>query len=363
MNVLTGLSQDYHRPQSSPGGYEWWHFDGEDPTSAVAFTLDYHAGNLSSAYYQQALKDYWEKTRSPLAGGGADAPPPTPPNPLDYCGVTMRFFRNGSSLGEALLEQSGKGLKASDHLSAFMLGANRFNWDGISDPPSWVVTAQAPVKGGQKILRARLFFTPEIHDKKLPQALLSHSTHTWILAAPRCRVEGTLQWCDAKGDVEREEGFVGTGAHDHYFGSVPLDRFIRGWHWGRAFLGETTVHYSWMDPLDPQAQPEGTWGGIVLLAEPGREPRILKAAEVEVGQGTRNFFLLPYKKHLLFKTEEGDLEVLHGSPLSDGPVELTLPSQVRWKGSEGTGLSHFLYPPRLSSKWFFPMLKGRTTAG
>ncbi len=66
MNLLTGVNQDFHRPQKAPGAYEWWHFDGIDDRTGYSFSIQFFAGNLFSAYYQDSLKTYWEKTKSPL---------------------------------------------------------------------------------------------------------------------------------------------------------------------------------------------------------------------------------------------------------------------------------------------------------
>src|SRR5258708_5948386 len=145
MNLLAGIEQDFHRPLQSPGAYEWWHFDGTDEKSGYAFSLQFFAGNLFSAYYQDSLKTYWEKTKSPLLEQSTTAMPEAP-NPLDYCGVAFRIFHQGRMVGEGLQEFSARFFKASDKEGAVLLRPNRFNWDKTRDPPSYVVTAQAPLK-------------------------------------------------------------------------------------------------------------------------------------------------------------------------------------------------------------------------
>jgi carotenoid 1,2-hydratase len=361
MNLLSGIQQDFHRPQKSPGAYEWWHFDGADEKSGYAFSLQFFAGNLFSPYYQDSLKTYWQKTKSPLspgalAKGNAGISDVPFPNPLDYCGVAFRIFHKGRMVGEALQEFSSKFLKASDRQGAVLLGPNRFNWDEKGDPPSYVITAQVPTRGG-RLLRARLFFTPQTGDiLNLPQPDF-HSTHTWILAAPRCHVEGTLQWCDAQGEVDREQAFVGLGYHDHHFGSVPLDRFVGSWHWGRAFLGDETLVYSARTPAEG-----GAASGILLTLDPG-EIQTWKVG-FDLSSNRRNFFWLPYHKRIGF-TGAHSLEIEHDQLLSDGPASLIFEDQVEWikngKGQKGIGMSNYLYTPRLSSRFFFPMLKGKTS--
>ncbi len=195
-------------------------------------------------------------------------------------------------------------MKASDKQGAVLLGPNRFNWDERGDPPSYTVTVQAPVKGGKKLLRARLFFTPLLNEfPSLPQNEI-HSTHTWVLAAPLCHVEGTLQWVDNQGESEKEQSFVGKGYHDHHFGSVPLDRFVKAWHWGRAFLGDETLVYSMQVPTEGEGAPEG----FLLTAGPDG----IQAWRVafELSKNRRNFFWLPYQKSLSF-TDAQSLKINH----------------------------------------------------
>ncbi len=356
MNLLTGVNQDFHRPQKAPGAYEWWHFDAEDEKSGYSFSIQFFAGNLFSAYYQDSLKTYWEKTKSPLVDA-SPKPAEGAPNPLDYCGVTFRIFHKGGLVGESLQEFEGAFLKASDKQGAVLLGPNRFNWDERGDPPSYTITVQAPVKGGKKLLRARLFFTPLLTQfPSFPQNEI-RSTHTWVLAAPLCHVEGTLQWVDARGESEKERPFVGKGYHDHHFGSVPLDRFVKAWHWGRAFLGEETLVYSVQIPAEVQEKPEG-----FLLTSGTSGIQVWRVA-YELSKNRRNFFWLPYQKNLGF-TDAQSLSISHRQILSEGPVSLIFGDGVQWTTGEitleGKGMSNYLYTPRLSSRFFFPMLKGKT---
>ncbi len=353
MNLLSGVEQDFHRPQTTPGGYEWWHFDGTDDNSGLSFSAQFYAGHLLSPYYQENLAAYWKGTKSPLVSGQA----PIPPNPLDHTGVIFRVFHKGNLIGEFLEEFDPGMLKASDHSPAVLLGPNRFNWLADGNPPSYALTLQGPIKNGRQSLRARLFFTPE----KMNIPTLSPSedwpTHTWVLAAPRCHVEGTLEWCDAEGEVKQEKVFVGKGYHDHHFGSVPPGQFVKAWYWGRAFLGAETLIYSLQVPVDKKESP---WGFLFTAAK--GEAQYWKVS-YKLSQGRRNVFWLPYFKKLGF-TDAHSLEVEHCQVLSDGPATLTFEDRVSWQGEgkalQGTGQSQYLYLPRLGSRLFAPMIKGMT---
>lgn len=362
MNLLSGVNQDFHRPQKSPGSYEWWHFDGTDDQTGLSFSLQFYAGNLFSAYYQNNLKTYWQKTKSPFADGSVNKSflDAAPPNPLDYCGVTFRVFRNDNLVEESFQEFSGMFLKASDRHGAVKLGPSRFNWDEGGNPPSYVITVQSPLHRKKGYLRTRLFFTPLLKNlPNLPPPEIP-STHTWVLAAPLCHVEGTFQWCDMFGDVEKEEGFIGKGYHDHHWGSVPLNRFIKSWHWGRAFIGDKTFIYSIQTPIAESEKTES----ILLVLNKEKIETISRMSEIQFNRRRHNFFCLPYEGNLSFNSPDR-LKINHKRILSDGPVSLIFQDQIELKTSEktlkGSGLSSYLYTPRLSGKFFFPMLKAKAT--
>lgn len=355
MNLLSGVEQDFHRPQKTPGAYEWWHFDGTDDTSGISFSAQFYAGHLLSPYYQEKLAAYWKEAKSPMVSG--KAPLADPPNPLDHTGVIFRIFHKGALLDEFLQEFDPGMLKASERDPAVLLGSNRFNWDPAGDPASYTVTLQGQVKGGRQSLRARLFFTPQKFSFPLPQRSETLPTHTWILAAPLCHVEGTLEWCDSEGNVKKELTFVGKGYHDHHFGSVPLGQFVKAWHWGRAFGGDETLVYSVRIPMDEKEPPEGF---LLTLSPSGAEAW---SVSYRLSQNRRNFFWLPYQKNLAF-TDVQSLRIGHQQVLSDGPVSLIFEDRVQWlkngKILKGSGMSNYLYTPRLSSRFFFPMLKAKT---
>jgi carotenoid 1,2-hydratase len=353
MNLLSGVREDHHRPQKNPGAYEWWNFDASDDKSGLTFSAQFYAGHLRSAHYQQALSAYWGRTKSPLLERSAPTVP-NPPNPLDFTGVIFQLYKDGRTLAEFFQEFEPGTLKASDRAPAVLLGPDRFHWEEKGDPPSYVLTLQGAVGGG-KTLRARLFFTP--HGLPLPGAHVSETlpTHTWVLAAPLCHVEGTFQWCDEKAEVVREEAFLGKGSHDHHFGTVPLDRFVSAWHWGRAYFEDQVVLYSVQVPVDTKEQPEGT---LVFLSH-GKAEAVCHTQALELSRKGRNFFLLPFHRSLRFRSAPA-LRVEHREVLSDGPLSLLFRDAVSFEGQpEVEGLSQFLYPPRLSNPLFFPMLKGR----
>lgn len=350
MNLLSSVEQDFHRPQKSPGAYEWWHFDGQDDHSGYSFSAQFYAGNPLSPYYQQALRRYLKETRSPLVGASAN----TPPQASDFCGVVFRVFPKSGRGDEFVQEFTPGQLKASEEQAAVLLGPNRFLWDASGDPPGYAMTLQGKISKGRS-LRARLFFIPERTPTLPVQAFGTLPSHTWILAAPRCRTEGAIQWCDDQGNVSAQMPWAGTGYHDHHFGTVPLDRFLKNWHWGHALLGSKTILYSRQEPLAADEKPQGLW-----MALDKNEFKVRDAA-FQVSRKRWSSFFLPYAQQLEFGNLDA-FQVRHENILSDHPFALTLRDRIAWRGDgarlQGFGFSTVLYPPRFSNRFFYPLLKG-----
>jgi carotenoid 1,2-hydratase len=160
--------------------------------------------------------------------------------------------------------------------------------------------------------------------------------------------------------VEKEQGFVGKGYHDHHWGSVPLDRFVKSWHWGRAFIGDKTLVYSVQTPQEENETPES----IVAVFDKNKPILLRRDITTQLGPTRRNFFWLSYTKQITL-SDTFTLNLEHDTVLNDGPVALIFKDKVAWKSGgedlKGSGLSNYLYAPRLSSSFFFPMLKGKTT--
>ncbi|MGH7738901.1 MAG: hypothetical protein ACREL1_02025, partial [bacterium] len=339
-------------PQVSSGAYEWWHFDSQDDHNGYSFSTQFYAGNPLSPYYQQTLRRYLKETRSPLIQAAVTAPP----RPLDFCGVVFRVFPKSGGADEFIQEFTPGQLKASEEQAAVLLGPNRFHWDASGDPPAYVVTLQGKISKNRS-LRARLFFIPEKTSPLHSRAFANLPSHTWIVAAPRCRVEGTIQWCDRQGDVTTEIPWAGSGYHDHHFGTVPLDRFLKSWNWGHAHLGSKTLIYSYQEPLAADEKPLG----FRMMAD--KNEFKVGDALFKISRKRRSSFFLPYAQQLEF-TGSDPFQIRHKKILSDQPFALTIQDQVQWiqngEKLQGFGFSNLLYPPRFSNRLFYPLLKGLT---
>ena len=64
-------------------------------------------------------------------------------------------------------------------------------------------------------------------------------SHSWLPAAPFCRVSGQITLREAHNSGAETIHFEGTGYHDHNWGRLPFDEAIRDWYWARAALGGT----------------------------------------------------------------------------------------------------------------------------
>lgn len=60
----------------------------------------------------------------------------------------------------------------------------------------------------------------------------------WLVAIPRGTVEGTIT---VRGQTRTVHG---EGYHDHNWGTLPFEDYLREWYWGRAYLGDYTIIFS-----------------------------------------------------------------------------------------------------------------------
>jgi hypothetical protein len=122
-------------------------------------------------------------------------------------------------------------------------------------------------------------------------------------------------------------------------------------------LGNETLVYSVQIPAGKNEQPAG------FLLTAGLSDSRTWQVSYRLAKKWRNIFWLPFHKNLEF-TDAQVLQIHHHRTLSGGPVSLFWEDRVRWvkegKTLEGHGLSTYLYTPRLSNPFFFPMLKAKT---
>jgi carotenoid 1,2-hydratase len=188
--------------------------------------------------------------------------------------------------------------------------------------------------------------------------------HTWVLAAPGCRVEGELAIRRPGG--AREVAFRGLGYHDHNYGGEDFTAAMRAWSWGRVHLPDATLVYYHVTPLaglDPTQRlilvehetgmahsldgtlaPRGWRPNPFLLASPGVVGFRGAAEGMEIsGRACPRTVVDPGPFYLRFLSN----------------FEVTVQRDSVTSRHQGLGFAEYLQPARLDWRWTWPMLKTR----
>lgn len=189
---------------ASPGGYDAWSLDAEDPATDTQVSAVVTTGAQQWMAY---LKRYDAFRRSPTR-----RPPPVPG---DYAGVLLSVYRAGKLLRRSFTPGE---VKLADAALDLSIGRARLSRsDG-----AWKLSAYG----------VELAFTPTLSAVPATPVLgFLRRTHEWSPVAPRCSVKGSIDGA----------GFNGVGSVEHAFGAAPvafgMARLIRG----RVFFGDSAI--------------------------------------------------------------------------------------------------------------------------
>ena len=235
---------------TAPGGYEWWYFDAESTdgrTRIVAILLEgfvFHPG------YLRAYKRYLKRPTKV-------APPTAGQFPCAYLCV----YRDGKIAHQFMAQYRPDQFRASADVPDVEIGSNTMTRDGGGDyrlslaGHPWQVTARGPQTDRDRQLTANLTFSPSFGHKPLQKPFLSRemtgADHRWVLAAPHCRVSGTVD----PGNGEPIQ-FDGLGYHDHNYGTAPLGPGLKRWVWGRVLREDSVIGFHVAEPKTRRLPPE-----------------------------------------------------------------------------------------------------------
>ena len=223
----------------TPGAHEWWYFDAISADGRDVLVIIYYAGlPFDPSYGVAAIRHVNDPARYPA------------PDPLDHAAVGLSWHRDGKQVAYAL-----SGHRAADFGHQADPFEVRVATSRVARDPdgTYRLTVLTPSVDGKPI-RASLRFTPAAATEPFERNLGSaEKPHHWILAAPDCRVEGTV----AIGDTSTK--FDGRGYHDHNAGAEEMSLAMRRWEWGRVHIGDATHVYYASTPRPGKGEPQSLW--------------------------------------------------------------------------------------------------------
>lgn len=195
----------------SPGGYEWWRFDADDRQRDFQVIVTFFQGSPFSREYRRAYDRY---RRSPTRHA--------PPVPADWAYVGLVVLRRGKVLAREMIPFYASQFSAARQGLSVATGGNTIQ--RIASSGAYRVHVESP--------RCRLQMTldpiiqPPIEERPFA-ADEARARHRWIVAAPLCRVVGTLEPLSAGASGGEAIAFDGLGYHDHNYGTAPLREAAR----------------------------------------------------------------------------------------------------------------------------------------
>ncbi len=210
----------------TPGSQEWWYFDAISDDGRDAIVAVWYAGlPFDPSYGVAAIKHGQDPRRHPA------------PHPLDHCAIGLSWYRDGKTVAYALNAFRRDAFAHDADPFGIEVQENRLT----RSVHGYTLRVRTPAVDGRRRIEADLTFRPFAGTEPVERDL-GHdgSPHLWILAAPDCRVSGTVA-LEGKGGTSLD--FRGRGYHDHNAGAEEISMAMRRWAWGRFHQGPRTHVY------------------------------------------------------------------------------------------------------------------------
>ncbi len=325
-----GTENDAFRHPTGTGAYEWWYFDAYDPVRDLGCVIIFFEGVPFSGFRQRSAAKAGKR-------GYVD-------RAADFPAVSFSLYHRGRTVAYMANLHGPERFEAGTSPVGVTIGKNRAMFDG----GSYQVELDDVLLDG-RALSARFSFVPQA----LPSIASDHSlkdsadaAHQWILAAPRCRVSGTIRL----GADERHE-ISGNGYHDHNIGESSLQAQFESWEWGRvSFRNRTMVYYRATGAGGEQR----AWLLDVAEADLSIAPAVIHES-----MPLRNVYKLGYPGRMIVSAGPHELEVRQRRIVDNGPFYLRFISEFVLDRECVSGFSEVLRPKALAWRWFWPMLNSR----
>ena len=322
--------------RQTPGAYEWWYFDALSDDGEWVLSCIWFLGNPFSPYYRQSSLGQ-------------------PPSPFEKNALFFALYRFGKLYAYHFTRFPLPEVTAEEALPLCLrFGPNRLSAAGSGQ---WRLEIDDQNANGRHLAAALTFTSPPLVSAAFQETALD-SEHSWLPAAPYCRVSGQIELRELHNPGSETIRINGTGYHDHNWGRLPFDAAIRDWYWARAALhGERSIILYHVRPH------RGPAVSHLLLFERGHLLRHDAQAKVRLSRPVLNGFGTQYSSRL---TAGGaGLEVVFdfGTRLDSAPfyVRVLCGAEVRAGGQaeSGQGIGEYLRPRSMSWPLVASAMKAR----
>ena len=322
--------------RQTPGAYEWWYFDALSDDGDWAMACIWFLGNPFSPYYRAAA------LRQPA-------------NPFDQNAMFFALYHHGRLHAYHFTRFSPLDIAASEALPLCLhFGPNCLIQTHKS---CWNLDLADENANGRRLAATLRFASPPLIAGEQKETLLD-SEHSWLPAAPFCRVSAAITLGEPHNPGAEKINFTGTGYHDHNWGRLPFDAAIRDWYWARAALpAERSVILYHVQPHRGRAVSH------LLLFEHGRLARHDAEARVHLSRPVWNGFGTRYGSRLTASGAGVNAVFRFGARLDSAPfyVRALCAAEVEVEGQveRGQGIGEYLRPRQMSWPLVASAMKAR----
>ena len=325
----------------TPGAYEWWYFDALSGDGPWAMTCIWFLGNPFSPYYRQAALGQ-------------------PTGPFDQNALFFALYRHGRLHAYHFTRFPKSEIMASEIAAGETVPlCLRFGPNTLAMPGDgqWQLSLTDENANGRTLEASLTFSAPPLVAGAVAVTALG-SEHSWLPAAPFCRVRGQIALREAHNPGSEVISFRGTGYHDHNWGRLPFEADIRDWYWARAALGgERSVILYHVQPRRGRAVSH------LLLFEAGRLARHDDQASVVISRPVWNGFGTRYHSRLIARGAGLEVRFDFGTRLDSAPfyVRALCRAAVRHgeQAETGQGIGEYLRPRLMASPLAVSAMKAR----
>jgi len=335
MQIISDSGKDVRSRKPSPGSYEWWYFDAASHDGTYSLVVIFYDGNPFSRRYADALKR-GEKNLAKY-----------------YPAVSISVYKGSSPVFYSFEEVLPEEALFSAHKPEGFVKGNRFVKVESGDKLVYRLTLDQRLPGGDH-LSAELTFTSQRHNFILAENQTDsggNEKHSWNLVQPYADVEGLITVSGYSGQKIK---FSGRGYHDHNTGNEPMHRSFSEWYWGRIHFAGGTLAYYLMNEnnvLNSKGWLFDESGNVTLMD----------------GITTDDIGLNKFGLHSARKIEkkDGDIRFLiqKNEVVDDGPFYQRFLNrmvlQAEGRTIQGQGISEYIYPSRIHTKLFRPLVNMR----
>jgi hypothetical protein len=198
----------------APGGYERWYFDAESAAGDLQVVAVFSLGTADHPDHATYLRHYRYYSLFPTRR--------RPPVPAEWSAVSLAVYWAGAQATHFVRACAPGEFHAAPGRLDLSAGPDR-----VCMEPDGSMRLRLEARGADLTFRPLWAHRARVVDLfPRPRA---REKHYWIVAAPCCAVEGSVQVGGG-----RTVAFSGRGYHDHHFGTTPIGSWMRGRIFGQA---------------------------------------------------------------------------------------------------------------------------------